>query len=155
MSTAIEVPFDTARRRFESTRNPLEVWDSYLSARRLGATIPEWMLDYFECVAQRIYTLQAFTPGEPFDKEKLRKLNAALPAALGFTTAGRGSSPWRRLEDRGRDCRIGIAIIKRLDKGTKAYIAREEVAEEFGLVEKTVRDAWERFTKTLNDSSAD
>ena len=57
--------------------------------------------------------------------------------------------------DRERDREIGIAVAKRLKEGAKLYIARQEVAEDFGVAEKTVRDAYERFTELLNISWAD
>ena len=102
MTTATEEPLDRARRRFEVRENPLEAWGAFLLARQFKVLTPEWVLDYFEGVAQRILELQAFTPGECLDEKELekkrKKMIAALSAALGFTTVGRGASPWRWLD---------------------------------------------------------
>ena len=155
MTTATERLLNQARRRFKKTGNPLEAWDSHLLARQSGVTVPNWVLDYFEDVARELFELQTYSQGEPLDESKLKALNAALPAALGFTTTGRGASPWQWLEKRERDRKIGIAVQRRLDEGAKLYIARGEVAEEFGLAEKTVRDAYERFDKLLEISWSD
>ena len=114
---------ELCRRLFEEKENPLFAWQAYRISQEVQITIPWWVLDYFDEVAENL-----LDPSQSFADERT---GVAIQAALLMKKKGRGS------------------VFLRYADFHEQWAALDEVQE---LLEKgeTPDSAWDKVSKKIN-----
>ncbi len=125
---------------FGESRNPLLAWEGFRISKKSGQAIPGWILDYLDGCALRLSEILAEVDrGKPTGKEAQR-----VSRAFGFT-AKRGRGSWfSNLTSARRDRKIYKAVLEETSRGTKLYVAQDDVARRMKLSASTVRFAYDR-----------
>lgn len=115
--------------------NPLYLWAILHICRRDNHPVPERVLLYLDDVARRLMELAA-------RKERPeRKASAEVYEALGMSKKG-SRTPFDRLEIDQRNRLAAGRVLVRVMSGEKLTPAIMEVAEEMGMSDSSVRDAY-------------
>lgn len=155
---------------YARTGNALCAWFAYAMARRHGVAIPPLILQYLDRVAARLYDLGS-APVAAIERQ--RQENAldryrqkiglaprrrrlprppkdpapAIAKALEMDRKGRGSV-FERLRRQALEEHMAWEVANRLiDLGydeSKAYLACDDLAKDFGISSRTLRRAWKK-----------
>jgi len=159
---------------YRRTRNPVYAWEALAVAHRYLIDLPAWVEEYLAEAGDRILAIRDEIKADE-DKVKIdepvgkvskdhksagKDVRTAGEAervgkALGFGASGPGQTGWFKsasLLERGRY--IYFYVCCELKKGTKLYLAYEEVARMFDVSTTTVVNAYQRI-KALIAKSAD
>jgi hypothetical protein len=137
---------------FARDRNPLHAWEALALAASGDQPVPAWVLHYLTAGAEKLAAIrQEVAAGKPVGEEAER---AGKALGFGTTGAGRGSrfTAKAMLE---RDREYYFAVVAAVEKGTKLYIAWQEVSRATGAKETMVRRAYERIAKLVEDAQAE
>jgi hypothetical protein len=123
------------QRAYESTRDPIYVWDGYRICRAGRLELPDWILNYFDAVANDLAGEEASTQ------------TFARALAQGFETRGRRKIDWK-VE---RDWRLAMLAQEEIEHGNSQVVAWEIVAAARGVSPETVRNAWRAYRRLIGD----
>lgn len=123
--------------RYRQTGNPAFVWQELACSS--GAALPEWVLKYLRRAALLMLAEGLEQPSKPIAE--------SVAEALGFKSVGfkrrkkSGAGNPLRTAD-AQTFSMAKALALRLAAGEKLYLAREALACECAVSERTVRRAW-------------
>lgn len=116
----LDLCFDFLRRAWIATSHPLFAWRAYTIARAYDRPIPSFVFTYLDNCAQGVFSfLEA-------RRDIDGTLAVALCSALGFRTAGRGSSfpEWESFEDASTTMAIAFVLVR---SGSSREEARDAI----------------------------
>src|SRR5262245_33958711 len=125
---------------FAETRNPLFAWSALRVARAAGLAVPEWVLQYLETAADKLW--RAASPDRVQDGHRAPAV--IIAEALGMTRRGPGtvfSDVW----DEPYEIWLAALVYFRSREHGKPYYEWGEVATRWGGSEATVRRAWDKW----------
>jgi hypothetical protein len=127
----------------EESKNPVFAWRAYRECREAGIDLPEWVLEYIDCVAAAIDRLA----GDPPAKNKIAP---ALADALLMKSDGAGT-----VFSRAQDVKwipLGMDVDRHISHGDKEYLAVTQAAAQNGVSPSTVWRAWKRYQACFTKS---
>ena len=134
-----------SRAQYQRTGNPFFVWQAYDHFRRAGMPIPEWILEYFDKAADRLFALRlgvtdltTHVKEIPATGDNLAQLVAK---ALGFRKKGRGTA-LSKLKKLDAEVSMALRAQQRMNSGETQETSFGETADELGVSDSTVRRAW-------------
>ena len=130
------------RKAYERRKNPVFLWHVYLLCRRTGLSLPPWVLEYFDGVAQ---TFDAWATGKTPMPES-RALPVAVAKTLGMRRLGAGNV-FREYLHQWKDTEAWLAqrVYDQVRDGHKLSFAQERVAKECGVSTGKVRRACGKY----------
>jgi hypothetical protein len=111
----------------ETGQNPVVVWEAWRRVRSAGFEAPEWVLRYFDRVADRVSRLSR-QQNIPAKREIAPALCKAFEFRPGRGLSGR-ANPLRVNADRSHDLGIAASVFVAYVKGKKLDFAYDEVVE--------------------------
>lgn len=120
-------------------RNPLYVWAVYHLSRKLNISIPEWVLEYFDEVAQNLQN--------PPQKGGER-ISVFLQKALKMQKKGKGNI-FKRYFDTEKRITVVWQIIELLRKKETLENSIIQISEETGMSEETLKKWYYHYREIL------
>ncbi len=125
---------DTLEEHYKKSNNALHAWEAFQTCREFGMPPPNWVLSYFDRVADNLETFrgsQRITPG-------------ALGKLFELTKPGRETA-FSSLSDLPRRVEIARSVAEAIEAGQKEYVAWQDIGKKYGLSDSTVRKYYKSF----------
>ena len=131
-----------AKRSYEESGNPLNVWRAYVECRAAGLEIPEWVLEYLDRVGRNFWQLSMINEKKPPPDE----MAPAIAVALEMKKPGKSGSGnvFKQFQD-SSGLLMACEVAWHRQDNHKLDIAYELVAKKHGKSKSTVRTAWLRY----------
>lgn len=125
---------DTLEEHYNKSNNPLHAWEAFQTCREFGMPPPNWVLNYFDRIADNLETFRDREHITPRDLGELFEL----------TKPGRGTA-FSSLSDLPRRVAIARSVAEAVEGGQKEYIAWRDVAKKYGLRDSVVRKYYKSY----------
>lgn len=137
---------------FARDGNPLHAWEAFALTAGDEQPVPVWVRQYLLAGAAKLETVRREAEaGKAIGKEAV-----CAGKALGFGISGPGRGSWFSAKATLSCDRTYYRAVKvELEKGTKRYIAWQNVAEKCGTSSSTVQRAYKRVAHLVGEVGAD